>query len=70
MEVGADSGPPNEKLVNSHDALVAALRDIARGEGPYSLDPLTHASNTIEAMKEIANNALKTATAATTGEKQ
>ena len=40
------------------EELVAALKEIARGEGPFSLDPLTHASNTIEAMKTIARAAL------------
>jgi hypothetical protein len=31
-----------------------ALLEIAKGEGPFSRDPLTHAENTIEAMKELA----------------
>ena len=38
--------------------LIKALEEIAEGAGPYSRDPLTHAENTIEAMKEIAKNAL------------
>ena len=46
-----------------HAALVAALEEIAKGEGPFSRDPLTHAENIIEAMKEIARAALELAEA-------
>jgi len=35
-----------------------ALEEIKLGAGPYSMDPMEHASNTIEAMKELANKAL------------
>lgn len=35
-----------------------ALRQIAKGEGRFSRDPLTHASNTIEDMKALAVAAL------------
>lgn len=38
--------------------LRAALEEITLGAGPFSRDHLTHASNTIEAMKEIARSAL------------
>lgn len=51
------------RAVNSHDALLAALREIARGEGEYSRNTLTHASNTIEHMKEIAKKAIEAAEA-------
>lgn len=34
--------------------LAEALTKIAEGAGPYSRDPLTHAENCIEAMKETA----------------
>ena len=34
--------------------LEAALREIAKGAGPFSRDPLTHAFNCIESMKAIA----------------
>ena len=37
-----------------------ALREISRGEGRYSMDPLEHAGNTIEDMVHLANNALAT----------
>lgn len=35
-----------------------ALEEIEKGAGPFSCDPLTHASNTIDAMKEQARAAL------------
>ncbi len=35
-----------------------ALAEIAEGAGPYSLDALEHASNTIEAMQSAATEAL------------
>ncbi len=35
-----------------------ALEEVSIGAGPFSRDPLTHASNTIEAMKDIAKQAL------------
>ena len=50
-------------FATSHDALVAALETITKGEGAYSRDPLTHASNTIDAMKATAAAALAAAKA-------
>lgn len=38
--------------------LEAALRKIITREGRYSRDPLAHASNTIDAMAELAQSAL------------
>ena len=38
--------------------LMEALEDIARGAGPYSRDPLVHASNTIEYMVNVAQAAI------------
>jgi hypothetical protein len=35
------------------------LRDILVGAGPFSKDPLVHASNTIESMKALAKQALQ-----------
>lgn len=35
-----------------------AFEDIAKGAGPYSRDPLTHADNCVESMKHSANYAL------------
>ena len=46
------------RRAEAYPALVAALLEISKGEGPYSRDPLTHASNTIEAMKQLAQDAL------------
>ena len=44
--------------VNAHEELVEALREIAKGAGPYSQDQLEHATNTIQAMKDLANEAI------------
>jgi hypothetical protein len=38
--------------------LQEALSEIEKGEGRYSRDPLTHASNTIEDMRELARAAV------------
>ena len=40
--------------------LLEALKEIAKGEGAFSLDPLKHARNTIENMKFLAEQAIKT----------
>ena len=40
--------------VNAYEPMRTALAEIAKGEGPYSRDPLTHADNCIDAMKAIA----------------
>ena len=34
---------------------VDSFKEISDGKGPYSMDRLEHASNTIEAMKDVAN---------------
>lgn len=44
--------------IESYNLAMDALREIAKGAGPYSRDPLTHASNTIDAMRAIAKDAL------------
>lgn len=38
--------------------LLEALIEIAKGEGPYAKDQLTHAGNVIESMKAIADAAI------------
>ena len=38
--------------------LEAALVRVAKAEGPYSRDPLTHCGNAITAMVEVAKRAL------------
>ena len=50
----------NAALTERVGKLADTLREITLGCGPYSLDPLTHAGNTIEAMKELARAALAT----------
>jgi len=42
------------------EVLEGALREISEGKGRYSMDPLEHAGNTIEDMKELAKEALAT----------
>lgn len=51
--------PECERKDNRIEALKRALREIQKGEGPYSMDHQTHASNTIEAMRGLATDALK-----------
>jgi hypothetical protein len=45
-------------LVERIGKMAAALAEIAKGEGAFSRDPLTHATNCIESMKQIARDAL------------
>ena len=40
------------------DAIVKVLEEIQLGRGPYSRAQLTHAENTIDAMKELARTAI------------
>jgi hypothetical protein len=48
-----------EKAEAEVERLKEALTDIAKGEGRYNRDPLTHASNTIEDMQALASAALR-----------
>jgi len=48
----------NNRFRKDNAALRDALREIAKGEGRFSVDRLTHASNTVEDMKAIAVAAL------------
>ena len=41
-------------LEMENERLRAALETISKGRGEFSLDPLTHATNTIDDMKAIA----------------
>ena len=50
----ADADALRERIAK----LEGALREIQKGEGAYSMDRLTHASNTIDSMKAIAAAAL------------
>ena len=47
------------KAERENAILLDALLEIAKGEGAFSLDPLTFANNTIENMIEIANTAIE-----------
>ena len=49
-------------LRSQRDALKAALEEISEGKGRYDMDPMQHAINTIDDMKELASEALKKAT--------
>ena len=46
-------------LMNENTRLREALKEIAKVEGRYSRNPLTHASNTIEDMQDLAIAALR-----------
>lgn len=60
-EMHRDAALAITELLAARDALAAltkALAEIAEGRGAFSRDPLTHAENTIDSMKEIARAAL------------
>jgi hypothetical protein len=48
----------NARLIAAAPSMYEALNEIAKGAGPFNRDPLIHAENTIESMKEIALAAL------------
>jgi len=48
----------NAHLISAAPDMYEALKEISEGKGRYSMDKLTHASNTIDDMKELALNAL------------
>ena len=47
-----------DELLDDFNELLYALKEIAKTEGPYSRDPLTHAENVIENLTNIANKAI------------
>ena len=62
---GKDEGTWRKKCAGDMGVLLTevrrlreALQEISIGRGPYSRDPLTHADNTIDAMKAVALGAL------------
>ena len=65
-ELESEFGDWRNKLLKENGQLKAklaaheeAMSEIMKGEGRFSRDPLTHASNTIEDMKEIARAMLE-----------
>lgn len=48
-----------ERLGKRVELLEKALREIAEGRGPFAHDKYEHACNVIEAMKALADKALK-----------
>jgi len=58
-----DEGDDISTIEHTHEnALLSALQEISKGEGVFSRDPLEHASNTINSMKEMARAAIAKAT--------
>lgn len=52
----------NARLWAAASNMLAALEEIAKGEGRFSRDPLTHATNTVEDMQALAVAAIAKAT--------
>lgn len=50
-----------DKLKAINVALLDALKEISEGKGAFSRDPLTHADNCINDMKQLAIEAIKQA---------
>lgn len=50
-----------ERIVKANERMLTALREIVKGVGPYNRDNRIHASNTIDAMKAIAQAAIDAA---------
>uniref|UniRef100_A0A6M3LQN8 Uncharacterized protein n=1 Tax=viral metagenome TaxID=1070528 RepID=A0A6M3LQN8_9ZZZZ len=59
--MGEQEQGANARLIAESPMLLEALREIVQGKGEFSLDPLMHASNTIESMKAIARAAIEAA---------
>ena len=51
-------GEQNRRKLEAYPDLLAALEEIAKGEGRFNRDPLEHATNTIEDMQSIARAAI------------
>ena len=54
-----DRADSEQSLMKWVDEYGKALEEIQEGKGTYSLDPLTHASNTIRDMVAIATEAIE-----------
>jgi len=57
-EVPKEIARANANLIAAAPDMLEALKEIAKMEGPYSRDPLTHAENVIENLTNIANKAI------------
>ena len=53
-----DNSKEVKRLREENAEMLEALKEIAKMEGPYSRDPLTHAENVIENLTNIANKAI------------
>ena len=53
-----DEDIPNAILIANAGKMYEALQEISEGKGRYSLGQFEHAKNTIEGMKEVAQNVL------------
>ena len=47
-----------KRLKENAPKLLEALKEIAEGKGPYSMDRLKHADNTIQNMIKLAKDAI------------
>jgi hypothetical protein len=59
---GEEENRANYRLIASAPELLDALKEILKGEGAFSRDPLTHAGNTITNIKTIARDAIANVT--------
>lgn len=48
----------NVKFISFAPKMAETLKEIAEGKGRFSLDPMTHCSNTVEDMKKLATDLL------------
>ena len=56
-----------KRLHDAAPSMLEALIEISKGQGRYDMDNLKHCANTVEDMRELANEAIKKALPADTG---
>jgi hypothetical protein len=54
----SEIAPSMDDLMRRNQRLETALIEITKGEGAFSREPLEHATNCIESMKQLAKDAL------------